>query len=103
MPESEKSTSESTMLTIQFLKACNKMFKRGIIGKQVFVKDVSCPIIVNMEEGFHFFTSWLDERLSQGNVISCSHAIFAFKLSYKGWSSFAPPLLCLVFFRVQNN
>lgn len=76
LPASEKSTSESTMLTVQFLKACNKMFERGIIGKRVFVKDVSCPIILNMEEGFHFFTSWLDEKLSQGNIISYSHAIF---------------------------
>ena len=28
LPESEKGTSKLTMLTVQFLKACNKMFER---------------------------------------------------------------------------
>ena len=66
LPASQKALSQSTKLTVDYLKACNKIFERGILGKEVFINDVSSPIVVNMEEGFQFFTTWLDEKLAQG-------------------------------------
>lgn len=54
------------MKTIQYLQACNKLFEGGILGKRVFIKDMSSPILTGMEEGYCFFATWLDEKISQG-------------------------------------
>ena len=75
LPVSDKVTSESTMLTVEFLKACNKMFEQGIIAKRAFIKDVSCPVIMNMEDDLKFFISWLDEKLSQGMIVGYSYRL----------------------------
>ena len=75
LPVSDKVTSESTMLIVEFLKVCNKMFEQGIIVKRAFIKDVSCPVIMNMEDGFKFFISWLDEKLSQGMIVGYSYLL----------------------------
>ena len=66
MPASQKGVSDSIKMTVAYLKACNKLFERGILGKRVFIKNMACPIVHNMEEGFKFFSSWLDEKLLQG-------------------------------------
>jgi len=64
---SDQQTSQSTMQTVSYLKACNKLFERGILGKKVFIKDtLSCPVLMNMKEGFKYFTTWLDDKLTEG-------------------------------------
>ena len=45
------------------------MFERGILGKGIFIKDIACPIVANMEEGFKLFSSWLDEKLLQDDSL----------------------------------
>ena len=55
--------------TVAYLKACNQLFERGILGKWVFVKSPSNPIIASMDEGFTYFTTWLDCELSKGITI----------------------------------
>ena len=43
-------------MTVAYLKACNKLFKRIILEKGIFIKDLTaCPVLTNMEEGFGFF------------------------------------------------
>ena len=33
----------------------------------MFIKDsISCPVLMNMKEGFEYFTTWLDIKLSEG-------------------------------------
>lgn len=56
----------SVQKTVQYLQACNKLFERGILGKRVFIKSTQSPILTGMEEGFKFFTAWLDQKLSEG-------------------------------------
>ena len=52
--------------TVAYLKACNQLFERGILGKRVFIKSPSNQIIASMDEGFTYFTTWLDCELSKG-------------------------------------
>ena len=66
LPATEKSVSDQTISTVEYLKACNKIFERGILAKKGFIKDSSSPLIRSMEDGFNFFTNWLDEKLIQG-------------------------------------
>ena len=56
----------SVMKTVAYLKACNQPFERAILGKGVFIKSLSNPILVNMDEGFMYFAKWLDYELSRG-------------------------------------
>ena len=57
----------SVMSTVAYLKACNQIFERGILGKGVYIKSLSNPILANMDAGFSYFTTWLDHELSQGD------------------------------------
>ena len=66
LPPKEREEANATKMVVQFLKACNKIFERGVLGKGVFIKDISSPIIQNMDEGFKFFSLWLDQKLSKG-------------------------------------
>lgn len=58
--------SASVLQTVDFLKACNSLFERGILGKHVFIKTMESPIITSMDEGYRFFGKWLDEHLAKG-------------------------------------
>lgn len=58
--------SASVLQTVAFLKACNSLFERGILGKHVFIKSIDSPIIANIDKGFHFFEEWLNEHLAKG-------------------------------------
>ena len=50
-----------------YLKACAKLFEKGILGKRTFIKDpTACPELTNMEEGLRFFSKWLDAKLLEG-------------------------------------
>ena len=64
---SDEAYAQSMKMTVAYLKACNKLFERGILGKGVFIKDLTaCPVLTNMEEGFWFFSKWLDAKLLEG-------------------------------------
>ena len=58
--------SESVLQTVAFLKACNALFERGILGKRVFIKHMESPIIASMDRGYQFFVQWLNEKLDEG-------------------------------------
>jgi len=68
LPATEKSVSDQTISTVEYLKACNKIFERGVLAKKGFIKDSSSSLIRSMEDGFNFFTNWLDEKLMQGKL-----------------------------------
>ena len=61
----DKHDSESVLRTVAFLKACNSLFERGILGKGAFIKTMESPIITSMDVGFSFFEKWLDEHLAK--------------------------------------
>lgn len=56
----------SVKKTVAYLGACNSLFERGILGKRVFIKNMKCPIIANIESGYSYFSKWLDEHLDKG-------------------------------------
>ena len=55
----------STKLMVQYLEALNHLFRRGI-SEPPTKKTLSSPIFRNMEQGYTFFTMWLDSLLAQG-------------------------------------
>ena len=55
--------------TIDYLQACNKLFERGILGKHVFVKNMSSPILASMEEGYQFVSCRFDNKLTQSMLL----------------------------------
>ncbi len=61
--------SASVLQTVAYLKACNQMFERGILGKKVFIKSLNSPIILNMDQAFRFFAEWLNEHLAKGKCL----------------------------------
>ena len=62
----EPHDSESVLQTVAFVKACNSLFERGILGKCVFIKTMENPIITSIDKGYSFFGKWLDEHLAKG-------------------------------------
>ena len=55
-------------MVIKYLQALNNMFERGILGNKVRVFDVNGSTIQRMENGFNFFSQWMDELVSQGII-----------------------------------
>ena len=62
----QPSDALSVMETNAYLTACNQLFERGILGKGVYIKSDSSPILTSMDEGFNFFAKWLDAELARG-------------------------------------
>lgn len=63
--------ADSVMETVEYLRACNQLFERGILGKGVFIKSANNPIIDGMAAGYKFFTKWLDSKLENGMFSAC--------------------------------
>ena len=73
--------------TVNYLTACNQLFERGILGKKVYIKSVdSNPIISSMDQGFKFFSEWLDVELSKGEYDSIVTLCIVFITSSTGYS-----------------
>ena len=64
------SDSSSTKLTLSYLEACSKIFEEGLLSHDK-VKMPDCQVIKNIEDGFNFFTGWLDEIYELGTIIAC--------------------------------
>ena len=62
------SDAQAVTQVVAYLKACNQLFERGILGKGAFIKSTDCPILKNMDNGFKFFSDWLDVELCKGEV-----------------------------------
>ena len=56
----ECSDSFSTKLTLSYLEACNKIFEQGLLSHNK-VTSPDCQVVLNIREGYQFFTKWLDE------------------------------------------
>ena len=57
--------SFSAKLTLSYLEACNKVFERGLLSHDK-VTSSDCKVILNIQEGYQFFTKWLDEIYEKG-------------------------------------
>ena len=61
----------SLNLTVQFLKACNKMFEHGLLSHTP-IKNLDSPILKNLNDGFHFFMGWCDDSVLNNINLSSS-------------------------------
>ena len=57
---SNSADSDSAGETLAFLSAMNKLFERGFLSKRP-VFDEGSPVMHNINEGYKYFVSWLEE------------------------------------------
>ncbi len=62
------SDANSVKATHKYLSACHLIFERGILNPDISVKKPDGLIIRRMNEGYSFFTNWLDGLLAQGII-----------------------------------
>ena len=60
--------SASVQHVVMYLKACNKVFERGILEKKGFIKSTQSPLLTSIKSGFSFFSEWADKALNEGKV-----------------------------------
>ena len=56
----------SVQNVVLYLKACHKMFERGILEKKGFIKTVNSPLLSSIKDGFRFFSEWADKVIVEG-------------------------------------
>ena len=64
--------SFSAKLALSYLEACNKIFERGLLSHDK-VTSSDCQVVLNIQEGYKFFTEWLDEIYETG--VSCDMSV----------------------------
>ena len=57
--EKEPEDSKNVACTLQYLEACNMLFKQGFLSHDRVYNDKS-PVMLNIHKGYTFFQSWLD-------------------------------------------
>ena len=58
--------SISVQNVVLYLKACHKMFERGILEKKGFIKTVNSPLLTSIKDGFKFYSEWADKVIEEG-------------------------------------
>ena len=62
--DNEPEDVKSVGCTLQYLEACNLLFKRGFLSHdRVF--DGESEVMINIDKGYLFFQTWLDTILSK--------------------------------------
>lgn len=77
--DSYPADAASTRLTVQYLEALNLIFEEGVLSHEQ-INSISSPVLEHMEQGYKFFTTWLESLLAEGtncciykNYSLCSH------------------------------
>ena len=63
--DSKPPDTASVEKTIQFLQLLNCFFEQDLLTHER-ITSADCPILLNMQSGYHFFCSWLEQLLKQG-------------------------------------
>ena len=58
-----------SLCTRKYLEACNKLFERGLLCHSK-IKDESSQVLMNIEEGYAFFSKWIASLMKEGEF-SC--------------------------------
>ena len=64
----------SVQHVVMYLKACNKVFERGILEKKGFIKSTQSPLLTSIKSGFSFFSEWADKAINEGKVHMYVHS-----------------------------
>ena len=75
-----------SLCTRKYLEACNKLFERGLLCHSK-IKDESSQVLMNIEEGYAFFSKWIASLMKEGEFFCCVMLlIITTKLLYCRWS-----------------
>ena len=59
-----------SLCTRKYLEACNKLFERGLLCHSK-IKDESSQVLMNIEEGYAFFSKWIASLMKEGEFSCC--------------------------------
>ena len=59
----------STVCTRKYLEACNKLFERGLLC-HTKIRDESSEVLASMDEGYTFFSKWIESLMTEGKFIT---------------------------------
>ena len=60
------------METLEYLESCNRLFERGFLSHDR-VRSMTADVLQNINNGFSYFTKWLDSLLTKGTVRICTN------------------------------
>ena len=66
--DKDPADAASTERTLQYLEALNNLFEEGFLSHQQ-INSTSSPVLKQMEQGYKFFTAWLESLLAEGIYI----------------------------------
>uniref|UniRef100_A0A1X7V628 Transposable element P transposase-like RNase H domain-containing protein n=1 Tax=Amphimedon queenslandica TaxID=400682 RepID=A0A1X7V628_AMPQE len=69
------------LATLEYLKACNKLFEDGILSHQK-VDQLSSKVLKNIDEGYAFFKKWKDSFSNDANLREPTQKCF---LAWQTW------------------
>ena len=65
----EQAIFDGTKATLSYVEACNKIFEEGFLSHKK-ITNMDSEVLKSINEGYKFFTSWLNQILDDGkNVI----------------------------------
>ena len=53
--------------TLSYLEACNKLFENGFLSHGR-ISNMESEVLKSINNGYRFFTSWLDQILNNGKT-----------------------------------
>ena len=65
----------SVNITLKFLEACQKLFENGLLSHSR-VTHMKSDVICSVEEGYLFFTNWLQEIIKMVNDFYIEFPVF---------------------------
>lgn len=61
----QQSDTGTTQKTLAYLEACSKIFEKGLLSHSR-ITDMDSKVLQSINEGYTFFTSWLDHIIEKG-------------------------------------
>ena len=63
--ENPQEDTDATRKTLSYLEACNKLFEKGFLSHNR-IMDVNSEVLQSINEGYRFFTTWMNQILEKG-------------------------------------
>ncbi|XP_065889322.1 uncharacterized protein [Dysidea avara] len=74
----------TAMETLEYLEACNLLFERGFLSHDR-VRSTSAEVLQNINNGFSYFTNWLDSLLTKNPKFAHTSNTQRTFLSWQTW------------------
>ena len=63
----EESVADGLKAVLSYLEACNKLFENGFLSHGR-ISNIESEVLKFINNGYRFFTSWLDQILNNGKT-----------------------------------